>query len=47
MDQVQEAYVRKAEENQHGHQGPGSHYSGGGNDQIPALFMASVHINQQ
>jgi hypothetical protein len=33
-DQVQEAYARKAEENQHTHQD-----SGRGNDQIPVLFM--------
>jgi hypothetical protein len=46
-DQVQEVYVREAEENQHAHQGSGSHYSGGGNAQIPALIMASTHINQQ
>ncbi len=46
-DQVQEAYVMGAEGNQHAHQGSGSHYSGGGNDQIPALFMASIHRNQQ
>jgi hypothetical protein len=46
-DHVQEAYVREAVENQHAHQGSGSPYSGGGNDQIPALFMASIHINQQ
>ncbi len=29
-DQVQEAYVREAEEYQHAHQGSGSHYSAGG-----------------
>ncbi len=29
-DQVQEAYAREAEENQHTHQDSGSHYSGGG-----------------
>jgi hypothetical protein len=33
-DQVQEAYAREAEENQHTHQDLGR-----GNDQIPVLFM--------
>ncbi len=46
-EQVQEACVREAEDNQDVHQGSGSHYSRGGNDQIPALCMASIHINQQ
>jgi hypothetical protein len=41
-DQVQEAYAREAEENQHTHQD-----SGRGNDQIPLLFMASIYRNQQ
>ncbi len=35
------------EENRHAHQDSGNHYSRGGNEQIPVLFMASIHISQQ